>query len=277
MIGAYNPKEIEAAALEMRRDVVEMCHTNKITKMHLGGSLSAVDILAVLFLAVMRYEVSVSKKGRHDRFVMSKAHSSMAHYAALAQVGLVDRDEFAQEFRGSKGSRLFLHPKRNLELGIDVSGGSLGIGIGYAAGLALALRGQGIRVFAMVGDGECNEGSVWEATAFAGKNGLSNLFVIVDCNGLQVDGAVTDILGAASDPCRWQSFGFETREIDGHNYREIYDALSRPALNGKPVAIIAHTVKGKGVSFCEDDYRWHDGFVTDELYGIAMRDLGQRQ
>lgn len=261
---------LQESLYHAKLDILELCHRSGAAKAHLGGCMSAIDTLVALYLCVMRRDASGSYV---DRFIMSKAHASIAQYAAMHQAGILSDEDMALPLRGEE-TFLFRHPKMNPAKGIEISCGSLGMGIGYAVGLALtARRGRtGARVFAMVGDGECNEGSVWESAAFAGHYGLDNLCVIVDENGLQLDGPTAEVLDSGSMAAKWSAFGFEVAEVDGHDIGALVDVLgSFPT--GKPKALVARTRKGNGISFAEGRTEWHDGYLTDKLYQQAVIEI----
>ena len=262
---------------DMRRDILTMCRTCGAHNGHLGGCMSSVEILAVLYTQVMNiFEASHSLElwENRDRFIMSKGHAGIAMYAALKHVGLIPDKMIHGTIRGHD-SILFRHPKINTDYGIECSVGSLGQGICYGLGLAESFRRKGTpqKVFVMVGDGECNEGSVWEAAAYAGHRGLDNFIVIIDKNRLQLDGFTSDILSMENMAERWHAFGFVTAEADGHNFDELISAFQTPH-EGKPLAIICNTVKGRGISFAENNVDWHDNYLTEELYSRAMEELG---
>ena len=264
MVIDMNSNEV---AFRMRKDILNMAHNCGTMGAHLGGSMSAVDILAVLYTQIMENEGEL-----RDRFIMSKAHSVMAQYAALHQVGKITDEEISQAMQA--GSFLYKHPCMNPDKGIEFSGGSLGQGLSLGAGTAWALKKSGntkSRVFVLVGDGECNEGSIWEAAAMIAQYQLTNVTVIVDCNKLQNDGKTEEVLNFNNMAERWSAFGFAACEIDGHNHEEIREALS--VQGDKPRAVIAHTVKGKGVSFAENVVEWHASYLTDALYEKAMGEL----
>lgn len=277
MAEVHTRAQLEDVARDMRRDVVDLCHRSPHHKAHLGGSLSAIDILCALYVDVMN--TGAGKTGAawdaRDRFVLSKAHAAIALYAALHQAGLLSDEEMAEPVCGPD-TLLYRQTQRNLAHGMEITAGSLGMGLGYASGLALALgrRGSSAHVFAMLGDGELNEGSVWESIAFAAHNHLANLTAIVDANGLQLDGACADILDCGDTARQWESFGFSPVEVDGHDVIAVRDALlaAREA-TGRPVVVIAHTVKGKGLSFAENRVEWHDNILTDDLYEQALHEL----
>lgn len=257
----------------MRRDIVELVHRAGSEGAHLGGCLSLVDILTVLYNGVLRYDRDLPGWEERDRVVLSKAHASIALYAAMHRAGQLSDAEFALPLYG-QNTFLYKHAKRNVAHGLEMSGGSLGQGLPFAVGIAVALKRKKTdsRVYAILGDGECNEGSVWEAAALAGHLQLDNLTVIIDKNGLQLDGFTRDVLNMDNLSERWRAFGFHTVDADGHDHAQLYRALSEKS--DGPTAIVAHTVKGKGVSFAENNVDWHDNVLTDALYRQALQEVG---
>lgn len=261
-------------ARAMRRDIVELVHRAGSEGAHLGGCLSLVEILTVLYQEYLRFDPARPDWELRDRVVLSKAHASIALYAAMHQVGLLTDADMLQPLYGDS-TFLFKHAKRSPSHGIEMSGGSLGQGLPFALGIAIALQQKGntcSHVYAIVGDGECDEGSIWEAAALAGHLNQNNLTVIVDKNGLQLDGPTREVLNMENMAERWHAFGFETVEVDGHDVEQLRRAFALKA--NRPVAIIAHTTKGKGVSFAEDNVDWHDHALSDELYLQAMEEIG---
>jgi len=255
----------ESAAQEIRYDILRMGLKTGSNGAHFGGGLSLVEIMAVLYLSVMRVDSSRPRWQERDRFILSKGHGAMALYAALKQVGFVT-DEELMTFK-SNNTFLFGHPSMNLDKGIEFSSGSLGLGLALGAGTAMGLRKRGnntSRVFVLMGDGECDEGSVWESAASAAHFGLSNLVAIVDKNGLQYDGPTREILNMDGMAEKWESFGWQTRVVDGHNLSELLGALDR--FEGKPTVVIANTVKGKGISFMEHNPAWHHNRLTQAQF-----------
>lgn len=242
---------------------------------HLSGALSMVDILAVLYRDFLRFDANDPLYEGRDRFILSKGHCVMAYYAILAEVGMIAEEEL-QTFQ-KDGSRLGAHPTMDMDIGIESSNGSLGQGISMAVGIAKAVRlkGEPVCVYTLLGNGECNEGSVWEAAMLAGQWGLSNLTVIVDHNKLQSDGESDRIISLANMAERWAVNGFYTVEINGHELSEIYGAFEADS-KGKPKAIIAHTIKGHGVSFMENDPDWHHNRLSKKLYEDACRELEEQ-
>lgn len=267
--------ELIYATYEMRKDILTMCHNCGKQNGHLGGAMSAVEIMAVLYLRQMNlYQAIINdiEWDRRDRFVMSKGHGAMAMYAGLKQLGIYTEDEISKSIRG-KDSVIFRHPKQDFSHAIECSVGSLGQGIGYAVGLADSfINKESGKVYVMVGDGECNEGAVWESAAYAAHRALENLTVIVDKNRLQLDGPTFKVLNMDNLAEKWSSFGFYTVEVDGHDLDEIVAAFNT-SHQGKPLAIIAHTVKGRDIPFAENKTEWHDNFLSEELYQQALNAL----
>ena len=260
-------------AQQLRAHIVRMTHDARSA--HVGGGLSMADILAVLYGAVLRVDPSAPRSPERDRFVLSKGHACTGLYAALAERGffpLRELDTFYQD-----GSRLPGHATHTGVPGIECSTGSLGHGLSMACGMALAGLGedQPYRVFAVLSDGECDEGSVWEAALFAGHHRLQNLTVIVDYNKIQSLGSVDEVLRLEPLAAKWRSFGWHAVELDGHDVRALHDTLSRvPLQSGQPTCVVAHTVKGKGVSFMENKLLWHYRSPTDEDLAQAYVELG---
>ena len=264
-------EELEALAKRIRLSVCKMTWQSGLKGAHLGGSMSVTEILAVLYGDVLRYDVKNPLSPSRDRLILSKAHAAVALYAALREAGFLSQEDLDHALQGD--SPFFEHPMRMPEKGIEFSGGSLGQGLSLGMGTALGLRKKGLdsRVYVILGDGECDEGSVWEAAAAVIHFGLDNVTVIVDDNGLQFDGRKEDILKAGELKDRWASLGFDVVTVDGHDVEALRSAVLRAA--EKPKVIIAKTVKGKGVHFAENDVTWHTGRLTDELYQEAIRDI----
>jgi transketolase len=248
--------ELKAHAKAIRRNIIEMVTAAKSG--HPGGSLSATDILTTLYFAVLNVDPNRPADPDRDRFVLSKGHASPLLYATLAEKGFFPKEELLT-FR-KIDSRLQGHPDMKNVPGVDMSTGSLGQGISAANGMALAakLDARDYRVFAVLGDGELEEGQVWEAAMFAAHYKLDNLTAFVDFNGLQIDGPIADVMSPLPIPEKWRDFGWNVLEIDGHDYQAIYDAIQTAAtVKGKPTMIVAHTVKGKGVCAMENVAEWH--------------------
>ncbi len=241
---------------------------------HPGGSLGAADLLTVLYFEVM----DITKENAHsldrDRFVLSKGHASPLLYAVLAEKGIIPEEELLT-FR-KMHSRLQGHPDMNELDGIDMTTGSLGQGLSAAVGMALANRisKNDHRIYSLVGDGESEEGQIWEAAMAAGHYKLDNLCAVIDENGLQIDGKTSDIVSPAPFEDKFRAFGWNVLSIDGHDYEQIYDAFMKAKeMKGKPTCIVAKTIKGKGVSFMENEAGWHGKAPNAEQTVIALKDL----
>ena len=262
-------KHLENLSRENRINILKMVHNAKSG--HIGGSLSSCDIMTVLFNKCMKHSTTCDQNDR-DRFVLSKGHVSPLYYSVLSQVGLIGSDEL-MSFR-KLGSRLQGHPCVKCP-GVEVATGSLGQGLSMACGKAMALKldKNQANVFVLLGDGELQEGNVWEAFMGAPLRGLNNLIAIIDRNGLQIDGDTEKIKPLDNLGAKLKAFNWDIIEIDGHNIPEIYNAIEDAKRSDKPVAIIAHTVKGKGVSFMENNAGWHGKAPSDEEFDIAMKEL----
>ena len=260
------------AACKVRMGVIESTHGAKAG--HPGGSLSAADMFTYLYFKEMRIDPKNPKWEDRDRFVLSKGHTAPGLYSTLANRGFFPVEDL--KTLRHLGSYLQGHPNMNTVPGVDMSTGSLGQGVSVAAGMAKAAKylGKDTRVYTVLGDGEIAEGEVWEAFLFAAHYKLDNLCVIIDLNGLQIDGATKDVMNTDPVNDKMKAFGFNVVEIDGHNYDEIeaaFDAFH--ACEGKPTAILMKTVKGKGVSFMENRAEWHGKAPNEEQYETAMSEL----
>lgn len=265
-------KKLEDTAREVRRGIVTALHSAKSG--HPGGSLSAADIMTYLYFEEMNIDPQDPKKDDRDRFVLSKGHIAPALYSVLANKGYFPKEDLVT--LRHTGSYLQGHPDMKHIPGVDMSAGSLGQGISAAVGMALAgkLDGKSYRVFAMLGDGEIEEGQVWEASMFAASRNLDNFTVIVDNNNLQIDGTIEEVCSPYPIDEKFKAFGFNVINIDGHNFDEIEDAFNKAkSTSGKPTAIIAKTVKGKGISFMENQCGWHGKAPNDEEFEQALKDL----
>lgn len=277
--------ELEALAEVARQIRVEVVRTVDHAKGgHLGGPLSAADLLAALYFRVLRIRPDEPSWPDRDRFILSKGHSSVGLYAAMALRGFFPVSEL-RTF-DALDSRLQGHPDMTRLPGLDMSTGSLGMGLSAGVGIALGARllGRDFRTYVMLGDGECQEGSVWEAAFVAARYGLDNLVAIVDHNKLQQygwqGGAPDHRLPPQGDGelvVKWTAFGWRTHEFDGHDMASVLDAFDRAARpDGRPVALVAHTVKGKGVSFMENRFFWHTRIMTPDEFATAMAELGEQ-
>lgn len=265
-------RELQITACKVRMGVIEGVYGAKSG--HPGGSLSAADLFTYLYFKEMRVDPKDPKKDDRDRFVLSKGHTAPGLYSALALKGFFPVEELPS--LRHIGSFLQGHPNMNTVPGIDMSTGSLGQGISTACGMALGakLRGSNERVYTLLGDGEIQEGQVWEAMMFAAHRKLDNLVVIIDNNGLQIDGPVGEVMSPYPIKEKVEAFGFEAVEIDGHDFDQIDAAFAKAkTVKGKPFAIIQKTVKGKGVSYMENQVSWHGTAPNAEQYEIAMNEL----
>ncbi len=263
---------LKKTANEIRKGIVTAVHSAKSG--HPGGSLSAADIMTYLYFEEMNIDPKDPKKADRDRFVLSKGHIAPALYSTLAQRGYFPVEDL--KTLRHVGSYLQGHPDMKHIPGVDMSSGSLGQGISTAVGMALAakLDGKDFRTYAMLGDGEIQEGQVWEAAMFAGARKLDNLVVIVDNNGLQIDGDIAEVCSPYPIADKFKAFNFNVIEIDAHDFDQIADAFTKAKdTKGMPTAIIAKSVKGKGVSFMENLASWHGTAPNDEQYAQAMADL----
>ena len=271
-MNAQERKELQIAAAKIRLGIIEGVFHAKSG--HPGGSLSAAELFAYLYGKELNVDPKNPKDPDRDRFVLSKGHCAPGYYAALALKGFFPMEEL-QSLRHI-GAMLQGHPDMKHTPGVDMSSGSLGQGISAAVGMALAgkMDRKSYRVYTLLGDGECEEGQVWEAAMFAGHHGLDNLCVIVDNNGLQIDGPVSKVGGPEPFDEKFLAFGFEVTTIDGNDLDQIEAALEQAkACKGKPFAIIMKTVKGKGVSFMENQVGWHGKAPNKDEYEIAMKEL----
>lgn len=261
---------------KLRREILMMIHSAKSG--HPGGSLSCIDILNVLYSKCMKVvkDKTDKKYPLRDRFILSKGHASAALYSVLAQAGFFDEKEL-MTFR-QLGSKLQGHPCAHKLDGVEVSTGSLGQGLSMGVGMALGLRldNNSAKVFVLMGDGEIEEGSVWEAAMNASAKKLDNLIAFVDRNKLQIDGSTEDIKAIGSAAEKFKAFGWNTFEIDGHDFNQIYSTIeeAKKLKNQKPTVIVANTVKGKGVSFMENQAGWHGKAPNDEQLTQALEELG---
>jgi len=267
-----NTQALRDVCREVRRDIITM--TANAGSGHPGGSLSAVELMTTLFFNHMRVDPADPKNPDRDRFVLSKGHAAPCYYAVLAAKGFISRDEYAN-FR-QLHSILQGHPDAKKVPGVDASTGSLGQGASIAVGMALAAKHQGkdTKVYAIVGDGESQEGQIWEAYMAAAHYKLDNLTIMIDNNGLQIDGSNEEVMGLGNLGAKLSAFGFDVIELaDGHDVEAIDAALSAPFTPGKPKAIWAHTVKGKGVSFMENQVGWHGKAPNAEQREQALKEL----
>ncbi len=268
-------KELEIAATKVRMGIIEGVHSAKSG--HPGGSLSIADVMTYLYFEKMNIDPQNPKMANRDRLVLSKGHAAPALYSVLANRGYFDT-ELLKSLR-QIGSILQGHPDMKHIPGVDMSSGSLGQGISAAVGMALSSKhfGDNFKVYTVVGDGESEEGQVWEAAMFASAKKLDNLIAVFDVNGLQIDGSVEEVNSPLPIDTKLEAFGWNVVVVDGHNFDELENAFEiADNTKGRPTAVVMKTVKGKGVSFMENQVSWHGSAPNDEKYEIAMAELGAK-
>ena len=266
-------ENIKSFTLNVRKNILEMAVAAGAGSAHFGGALSIAEIVSTLFA----YQMKVDKKNpnweERDRFILSKGHACLAYYAALCEIGYIAKEELKTFEKND--TNLLGHPVINRKLGIDFSNGSLGMGLSLGIGVAISSKKKKkkFNVYVVIGDGECNEGSIWEAAMAAPNFKLDNLYAIIDKNNFQQTGSNKEIMNVASLKDKWSSFGWHTVELDGHNIEELYNFFNDSGKINKPKAIIAHTIKGKGFSFSENNNDWHHSILTKSFYDKALKEL----
>jgi len=266
-------EKLKTIASEIRKNIISMITESRSG--HPGGSLSCVEIITTLYFNEMNVNVDKKNDPNRDRFVLSKGHAAPALYSVLAEKGFFDKEELMGLRK--LGSRLQGHPNMNTVPGVDMSTGSLGQGISAAVGMALAgkLDKKDYRVYSLLGDGELAEGQVWEATMSAAHYKLDNLTAFVDHNGLQIDGKVSEVMGSDPVDAKFAAFGWNTISVDGHDFVQIKNAIEEAKkTKGKPTVIICETIKGKGVSFMENEAGWHGSAPSKEQCQMALDEIG---
>lgn len=264
---------LQAHSQHIRRNVLEIAA--RVKSSHIGGSFSVADILTALYFKVLRINPKNPNDANRDRLIFSKGHCALALYATLAERGFVRESVLGDFF--ADGKLLTGHPTRNCIPGVEASTGSLGHGLSVAAGIAYAARmdKKKYRAYAVLSDGECDEGSTWEAAMSAAHHKLDNIVAIIDYNRLQGFGRTDEVLTLEPLAEKWKSFGWAVKEVDGHDFTELLDAFKKaPFIKGKPSVVIAHTVKGKGVSFMENSLDWHYKYPQGEEFARALKELG---
>lgn len=258
-------------ANDIRKDIIDITFGLGNVGTHLGGSLSMAEMLATLYMCRISFDNDDPKWDGRDRVILSKGHGVLAQYSAMAHRGIISRDRLS-EFK-INGSDLTGHPSLHGLPGIEYATGSLGQGLSLAVGGALALKAKNndARHVVFLGDGECNEGSVWEAAASASHFGLDNIIVVVDMNTIQYDGFTEEVMSYKSMSDKWSSFGWNVIEVDGHDVEQLLDAYETSGSN--PLVILAHTVKGKGISFMENDWHYHNARLSKQQYETAKAEL----
>lgn len=266
-------QELEKFAFEMRKNALHMAYAAGNHAAHFGGAMSIIDILAVLYGKVMNLDKENPQWEERDRFILSKGHGSIGYYAALVEYGYIPKSEM-DKFE-QNDSYLMGHPIYTPEHGIEFTNGSLGIGLSLGIGTALAAKkkNQNYMAYVLLGDGEIDEGSVWEGVMAAPQFELDNLCMIIDCNGLQLGGKTEDIMSHNNLKTQLEAFGWNTVEVNGHDLETLYDTFKSVKKNKKPTAIVAHTIKGKGFSFSENNNVWHHAILTLPQYESAIKEL----
>lgn len=264
-------------AFRMRRKVLDMALGAGSSAAHIGGGLSMIDITATLYGAIMRHDSKNPLWADRDRFILSKGHGVLGYYTALHEAGYLSEQDLTTFEKNE--SILLGHPVIHRDKGIEFSNGSLGMGLSLGIGVALAgrRRKKDYKVFVLMGDGECNEGSVWEAALAAAQFKLDSIVAIIDRNNFQQTGSNQNIMSIGDAAAKWASFGWDVMEVDGHKVGDLYDTLRREKTPEKPRAIVAKTVKGKGFSFCENNNDWHHGVLTQAQYDAAVAELMKTQ
>ena len=267
-------EKISIFAKDIRKKILDLSFYAGSSSSHFGGALSSADIVACLFGEIMNFDIKNFKNSNRDRFILSKGHGCMVYYAVLNILGIIP-DEKLKTFE-KDNSDLLGHPVKNNDIGIDFSTGSLGMGLSLGIGLSLAFkkRGTNNRVFVLLGDGECNEGSIWESALCAPNLKLNNLTVIIDHNNFQQTGSNDEIMNVKNLEKKWSSFNWNTDSVDGHNISQIIEALKIQD-NEAPRAIIAKTTTGKGFSFSENNNDWHHKVMTSKNYQEALDELSR--
>ena len=269
-------KKIKNFSLNVRKNILEMAVSAGASSAHFGGALSITEIISTLFAHQMKIDKKNPTWEERDRFILSKGHACLVLYSALLEKKIIGWEQvknFEKDNSDFPG-----HPVKNQDLGIEFSTGSLGMGIGLSIGVAIALRKKKLNnhIFVLLGDGECNEGSVWEAAMAAPNFKLENLYAIIDKNNFQQTGANKDIMNVDSLKDKWSSFGWHTEEIDGHKINKICEVFEKTKSINKPKAIIANTIKGKGFSFSENNNDWHHSVLNKSFYDKAIAELEKK-
>ena len=266
-------EKIKSFTFNVRKNILEMAVSAGAASSHFGGALSIAEIVSTLFSYQMKIDKNNPNWDERDRFILSKGHACLAYYAALCEIGYISKEELKTFEKND--SNLLGHPVINRKLGIDFSNGSLGMGLSLGIGVAIASKKKRkkFNVYVVIGDGECNEGSVWEAAMSAPNFKLDNLYAIIDRNNFQQTGSNNEIMSVESLRDKWSSFGWYTAELDGHNIEALCNFFDKSSQINKPKAIIANTTKGKGFSFSENNNDWHHSILTKSFYDKAIKEL----
>ena len=266
-------REITKMSKRMRKNVLDMALAAGADSSHFGGGLSIIEITATLYGEIMRIDKNNPTWVDRDRFILSKGHGCLGYYTALAEVGYISEDDLL--YFEKTGGYLYGHPVMKRDKGIEFSNGSLGMGLSLGNGVALAgkKRNSNYSVYVLMGDGECNEGSVWEAAMAAAHYQLSNLIGIVDKNNFQQTGSNVEIMSVGDLVSKWKSFGWHVIEVDGHDIGQLYDAFTSEKPSNSPTVIVANTVKGKGFTFSENNNAWHHAPLSKSQYEAGIKEL----
>ena len=264
-------QSLQKFALNLRKKILKMAFEAGSSSSHLGGALSIVEIISILFSQKMNFDKNNLNSDNRDKFILSKGHACLAYYAALSEIGLISDHELKSFEKDD--SNLLGHPILNKKIGIDFSTGSLGMGLSIAIGLSIAAKKKkkNFKVFVIVGDGENNEGSIWEAAMSAPNLHLDNLYVVIDKNNFQQTGSNKEIMNSENLIDKWKSFNWDVSEANGHNIEELDNFFSKNT--PKPKLLVANTIKGKGISFCENNNDWHHAVLTKKFYEQALVEL----
>ena len=263
---------VKKFSFELKKNILDMAFLAGASSSHLGGALSIVDIISVLYSKKMKLNNEPQWPDR-DRFILSKGHACLSYYAALSEIGYITKSELKTFEKDN--SNLLGHPVVNKKLGIDFSNGSLGMGLYLGIGFSIALKKKkkDNNVYVILGDGECNEGSIWEAAMAASHFKLNNLYVIIDNNNFQQTGNNKNIMDTLSLKNKWASFGWNAEELDGHNIEQLLSYFNKNNVSDSPKALIAKTIKGKGFTFSENNNDWHHAVLTKKIYEQALNEL----
>ena len=269
-------QKIKIFSKKIRKNILDVAYKGGAERSHIGGALSSADIVSTLYGDVMNLNINDPLDTNRDRFILSKGHACLVIYSALYEIGILSKEQF---FSFEKENSILLgHPIINRDFGIEFSNGSLGMGLSLGVGVALSakIKKKNYFSYVLIGDGECNEGSVWEAAMSGYKYKLNNLVAIIDKNGFQQTGTTNDIMDMYNLEEKWKSFGWNTISVDGHDINELLIALNKKKIleSDKPTALIANTTKGKGISFIENNNAWHHNLLTKTQYESAVSELG---
>jgi len=269
----FDIKQIVTVSKNIRKKILKMAMEAGSSSAHIGGALSIADIVATLFFKIMKVDKNNPLNDQRDRFILSKGHACLAYYASLSELNYISEDELKTFEKND--TNLPGHPVMNKNLGIEFSTGSLGMGLSLGIGVALSAikKKKELNVYVLLGDGECNEGSVWEAAMAAPNFKLKNLHVIIDRNNFQQTGKNSEIMNLRNLADKWKSFGWHTQEVDGHDISALVKNFSKLDAINQPKAIIANTIKGKGFSKFENDNKWHHSVLTKSLYEEAIEEI----